>query len=151
MMKNVHIGWGPVGMTRITSKENTKLKLKIDLVLDEKEYAELSINQVKERFTELLLSMMKANYENVIEEASEFLKRNLALSILDSYWTQHIDNMTKLKNGINYVAYANTDPVNTYINEGFTMFETMINNIAMDVVFHTLHFKIVRVEESKVA
>jgi hypothetical protein len=27
MMKNVHIGWGPVGMTKIASKENTKLKL----------------------------------------------------------------------------------------------------------------------------
>ena len=27
MMKNVHIGWGPVGMTKIMSKENTKLKL----------------------------------------------------------------------------------------------------------------------------
>lgn len=28
-MKNVHIGWGPVGMTRISSKENTKLKLSV--------------------------------------------------------------------------------------------------------------------------
>lgn len=27
MMKNVHIGWGPVGMTKIVTKKSTKLKL----------------------------------------------------------------------------------------------------------------------------
>lgn len=32
MMKNVHIGWGPVGMTRILLKENTKLELSETLI-----------------------------------------------------------------------------------------------------------------------
>lgn len=31
-MKNVHIGWGPVGMTKILLKENTKLKLNNTLI-----------------------------------------------------------------------------------------------------------------------
>jgi len=26
-MRNVHIGWGPVGMTKIVTKDQTKLKL----------------------------------------------------------------------------------------------------------------------------
>lgn len=32
MMKNVHVGWGPVGMTKINSTQTTKLKLNISKV-----------------------------------------------------------------------------------------------------------------------
>ena len=31
---------------------------------------------------------------------------------------KHIDNMQKLRDGVNYMAYAQQDPLNAYINLG---------------------------------
>ena len=72
------------------------------------------------------------------------------ISIVDKLWTQHIDNMSKLKEGVRYMAYAQQDPLNTFINEGYKMFEEMASRIALDVTMYTLNMNIVRVDESKV-
>ena len=48
------------------------------------------------------------------------------------------------------MAYAQQDPLNAYINKGYELFETMANNISLEVVMYTLNMKVVKVEESKV-
>ena len=64
------------------------------------------------------------------------IKSNLAITIVDKYWTQHIDNMSKLKQGVNYMAYAQQDPLNAYINRGYELFEKMANNISLEVTMY---------------
>ena len=54
------------------------------------------------------------------------------------------------REGVNYMAYAQQDPLNTYINKGYELFETMANNISLEVAMYTLNMKVVKVEESKV-
>ena len=39
---------------------------------------------------------------------------------------------------------------NTYINKGYELFETMANNISLEVTMYTLNMKVVKVQESKV-
>ena len=58
--------------------------------------------------------------------------------------------MHKLRDGVNYMAYAQVDPLNVYINDGYKMFETMANNISLEVAMYTLNMKVVKVQESKV-
>lgn len=61
-MKNVHIGWGPVGMTKITSKENTKLKLSdTSITLDLNSEYQLTIKSEYEE-----TPVWKSSDENVI-------------------------------------------------------------------------------------
>ena len=61
-MKNVHIGWGPVGMTKITSKENTKLKLSdTSITLDLNSEYQLTIKSEYEE-----TPVWKSSNENVI-------------------------------------------------------------------------------------
>ena len=51
----------------------------------------------------------------------------------DRNWTRHIDAMSKLREAIYLRSYANTDPLQSYTNEGYDMFQKMLNQIAADV------------------
>ena len=54
----------------------------------------------------------------------------IALRSVDRYWTTHIDSMAKLKEGIHLRSYAQSDPLKAYVDEGWDMFNEMIQNIA---------------------
>lgn len=127
-----------------------KQYLKIDLIVNKDEYKEKTIDENKEALANTFVAICDSKNKEIPEEHLEDLKRKIAISIVDKYWTQHIDNMSKLRQGVNYVAYAQKDPLNTYINEGYEMFEKMANNISLETTMYTLNMKIVKVEESKV-
>ena len=46
----------------------------------------------------------------------------------------HIDAMDQLRQGIGLRAYAQKDPVVAYTNEGFDMFDAMVNEIREEAV-----------------
>ena len=51
------------------------------------------------------------------------------LRVVDSNWIDHIDAMDRLRKGIGLRAYGPTDPVIAYKQEGFAMFDEMIERI----------------------
>jgi preprotein translocase subunit SecA len=62
------------------------------------------------------------------------LERVIMLRVVDEYWMDHIDAMHELRRGIGLRAYGNTKPVDAYKQEGFDMFEAMVNGIKEEVV-----------------
>ncbi len=60
-------------------------------------------------------------------------ERNILLGVIDYSWINHIDAMTKLRNGIYLRAYAQKDPLREYTEEAFYMFEQMTLSIAMSI------------------
>ncbi len=126
-----------------TLQEAINKNLRLELILDEKEYQELPIEEVKEKLKDTLLEMYKAKVKGIPKENIEDIEKKVAIAIIDRYWTQHIDNMDKLKIGVRYMAYAQVNPLNKYVNDGYEMFSQMMSNIAKDVVMYTLGMKIV--------
>ena len=124
--------------------------LRINLVIDSNEHKGDSIEQFKDVLVNIFESICKGRCKDVPEDHVKEVKKRIAISIVDKLWTQHIDNMSKLKEGVRYMAYAQQDPLNTFINEGYKMFEEMASRIALDVTMYTLNMNIVRVDESKV-
>ncbi len=57
------------------------------------------------------------------------LERVILLRVVDEFWMDHIDAMHDLRQGIGLRAYGNIKPVDAYKQEGFDMFEAMINGI----------------------
>ena len=47
---------------------------------------------------------------------------------------EHIDGMSKLRDGISLRSYAQNNPLQAYIEEGFEMFESMVIQISREVV-----------------
>ena len=62
------------------------------------------------------------------------LERVVMLRVVDEYWMEHIDAMDDLKQGIGLRAYGQHDPVVAYKEEGFTMFEAMVEAIREETV-----------------
>ncbi|MBR6259410.1 MAG: preprotein translocase subunit SecA [Oscillospiraceae bacterium] len=62
------------------------------------------------------------------------LERVIMLRVVDEYWMDHIDAMDELRRGIYLRAYGQTKPVDAYKQEGFDMFEAMINGIKEETV-----------------
>jgi preprotein translocase subunit SecA len=62
------------------------------------------------------------------------LERVIMLRVVDEYWTQHIDAMEELRDGVRLRAYGQVNPVDEYKREGYDMFEAMINGIKDEVV-----------------
>ena len=68
--------------------------------------------------------------ESVMRE----LERVIMLRVVDEYWMDNIDAMDDLKQGIGLRAYGQHDPVVEYKNEGFEMFNAMIQGIRDETV-----------------
>ncbi|WP_034551227.1 preprotein translocase subunit SecA [Carnobacterium funditum] len=69
---------------------------------------------------------------NGTEQVLEF-EKVVILRVVDSKWTDHIDTMDQLRQGIGLVAYGQSNPLVEYQTEGFRLFEEMIAAIDYDV------------------
>ena len=62
------------------------------------------------------------------------IERVIMLRVVDEYWMDHIDAMDDLKQGIGLRAYGQHDPVIAYKEEGFQMFEAMVEAIREETI-----------------
>ena len=62
------------------------------------------------------------------------LERVVMLRVVDEYWMDNIDAMDDLKQGIGLRAYGQHDPVIAYKEEGFEMFQAMVNAIREETI-----------------
>ena len=67
-------------------------------------------------------------------EVMRELERVVMLRVVDELWMEHIDAMDDLKQGIGLRAYGQHDPVVAYKEEGFSMFEAMVDSIREETV-----------------
>jgi len=59
-------------------------------------------------------------------------ERIALLGAVDRHWMDHIDDMDQLRSGIGLRAYGHKDPVVEYKQEGYEMFEAMVEQIRED-------------------
>jgi len=62
------------------------------------------------------------------------VERMILLRVVDNLWMDQIDAMDQLKDGIGLRALGQQDPAAAYAQEGFDMFEAMINEIREETV-----------------
>jgi len=87
---------------------------------------------------EKLLELATRTYEKKETEIGEAtmreLERVIMLRVVDEYWMDNIDAMDDLKQGIGLRAYGQHDPVVEYKNEGYEMFQAMVQGIKDETV-----------------
>ena len=76
------------------------------------------------------------------EEIAEQVERNFILRCIDSNWTKHIDAMARLREGIHLRSYANVNPLQDYVNEGYKMFRECLDIASVDAVLNLVNVKI---------
>ena len=101
---------------------------------------EMLANQVAEHAEEIYNK--KCEETNKIGFNFEVVERSFLLRVVDSLWMDHIDYMNMLRNEIGLRAYGNHDPVIAYKQEGFELFDKMVEQIRTEVATFLLHAKV---------
>jgi preprotein translocase subunit SecA len=94
---------------------------------------------------EITTSAVWEQYQSKIEAFKEQiypLEKNLVLRIMDRAWVEHIDTMSKLREGIHLRSYAQNNPLQAYVSEGFSMFEEMMARISQETATYCINVKI---------
>ena len=119
--------------------------------LVENELSELLSDSVRSKFLKNLqinddLDIYK-NLENLFNENEKQdvdnfwnLARGSALSFIDQSWKDHLSEMDYLRSGIGLRAMGQRDPLVEYQNEGYDLFEELINNVKFSVIRILLNF-----------
>ena len=83
-------------------------------------------------------------------ELADKIERSFILRCIDQNWTKHIDTMARLREGIFLRSYANVNPLQDYVNEGYQLFREMLDISSVDAVLNLVNVKIERrpVEEA---
>lgn len=68
---------------------------------------------------------------------NDFLKA-ITLRVVDTYWVQHIDAMSELRQAVTLQSYGQQNPFREYQDIGFNMFQEMVQNIQNDVARYVL-------------
>ena len=71
------------------------------------------------------------------------IEKTMVLRMMDRAWVNHIDIMSKLREGIHLRGYAQNNPLQAYVEEGYELFESMMNTISNDVVTFCNNVKVV--------
>ncbi|MCQ2802670.1 MAG: preprotein translocase subunit SecA [Bacilli bacterium] len=76
------------------------------------------------------------------EEIADQIERNYILRCIDQNWTKHIDAMARLREGIFLRSYANVNPLQDYVNEGYKMFRECLDLASVDAVLNLVNVKV---------
>ena len=109
---------------------------------------ELTIELLKERLYEEAEKLYIAKEEELGEQARE-IERVILLKVIDQKWTDHLDNMDQMKQGINLQAYGQRDPLVEYRFLSYDIFEEMTDNIKSETVKALYHVRLVENREIK--
>ena len=90
--------------------------------------------EVTEQIYALALKTYEAKETAYTPKLMRELERVVMLRVVDEYWMDNIDAMDDLKQGIGLRAYGQHDPVIAYKEEGYEMFQAMIQAIREETV-----------------
>ncbi len=105
-----------------------------DLNYTIEERARLEKKDIISDLTQKAKTLYEEKEKELGSEMMRELERIVLLKHVDTKWIDHIDAMDELKKGIGLRAYAQKDPIYAYREEGFDMFDAMIDSIREDTV-----------------
>jgi len=76
----------------------------------------------------------KKREEQLGKQLSRQIERFVTLSVIDTFWMDHLDAIENLRQGIGLRGYGQKDPLVEYKNEAYQMFEKLILAIDDEVV-----------------
>ncbi len=82
---------------------------------------------------------------------ADMAERQISLHTIDHNWQGHIDTMSHLREGISLRSYAQTNPLQDYVNEGYDLFKEMNEKVAVDTTFNLLNVRLVKKEPEAAA
>jgi preprotein translocase subunit SecA len=91
----------------------------------------------REQFVELLTKIAKDAYDfrekQLGPEIARDIEKFVCLQVIDNLWTDHLEAIDDLREGIGLRGYAQRDPLVEYKSEAFNMFEKLMVGIESEI------------------
>ncbi|MBQ3611860.1 MAG: preprotein translocase subunit SecA [Firmicutes bacterium] len=104
------------------------------LTFTEEDFADMDEENLKARLYDNFEQIYQKKEEEIGIEQLREVERMILIRVVDNKWMDHIDAMDQLKSGIGLRGLGGQDPAGAYAQEGFDMFELMVNSIKEDFV-----------------
>ncbi len=110
--------------------------------IDEEFFKDKSIDNIIDGITDLIVSEYEEKIKEIPDEVANEFEKVIALNVIDKYWMEQINTMAHLKEGIFLRSYAQDNPQRAYTEEGFDLFDTMMENIDKYTTLYLLNAEI---------
>ena len=104
------------------------------LTFTEEDFADMDEENLKARLYDNFEQIYQKKEEEIGIEQLREVERMILIRVVDNKWMDHIDAMDQLKSGIGLRGLGGQDPAGAYAQEGYDMFELMVNSIKEDFV-----------------
>ena len=104
------------------------------LDFDAETLADIDADSLKEGIYEDFEELYQEKEAEIGTDRLREVERMILIRVVDNKWMDHIDAMDQLKSGIGLRGLGGQDPAAAYAEEGFDMFELMVNSIKEDFV-----------------
>jgi preprotein translocase subunit SecA len=104
----------------------------VDFGVEDLDLESLDREQLRGLLVEDALKLYDEREEELGDELMRALERFLLLQIIDQKWREHLYDMDYLREGIHLRGFAQIDPLVAYKNEGFNLFQDLMNGIWAD-------------------
>jgi len=109
-------------------------------------------DEVYDYISNYLITEYQAKIKDVPAEIIREFEKAISLRIIDTHWMEHINTMALLREGIGLRGYAQENPLRAYTNEGFELFENLLDLIDKQITTYLIRAEVRQnVERKQVA
>ncbi len=97
------------------------------------EFKEKTSEEIIDEISEKVIKEYEDKLKEIPQEIRDEFEKVISLNVIDHYWTEQINTMSHLREGIYLRGYAQEDPLRAYTMEGFELFDSMMQRIDKDI------------------
>ncbi len=101
--------------------------------IDKEEIDNRSPEEIIDIIYELVVKEYDKKLSKIPQEIVDEFEKAISLNVIDHHWTEHINTMSHLREGIYLRGYGQEDPLRAYTMEGFELFDKMMQRIDHDI------------------
>lgn len=115
-------------------KDEVQRAFLVPLDVKPEEFQKLGESGLKDLIKKEVKAFYDRKEERYGSELMSQVERFAVLNVIDNKWKEHLREMDDLKEGINFRAYGQKDPLIEYKMDGFKMFGEMMDSISKDII-----------------
>ena len=98
--------------------------------------------EFRDRIQDAIDRKMAEKASRYTPQVMRIAERSLLLQLLDNAWKDHLLQLDHLRQGIGLRAFAQRDPLNEYKSEAFSLFESMLSGLRVQVTQVLAHVEL---------
>ena len=117
------------------------------IAIKQEEYAEITPEKLTQGLQHNAHKLYELKEQEIEPERMREVERKILLHSVDMLWTDHLDIMDQMRQGIGLQAFAQKNPLDEYRLIGYDMFEELNENILKTTIRSLFAVKIVENQE----